>query len=308
MIELVIEYKKTWSMFTLASLLDKNEEFRLHLYVREADWKDAPIDWIIDNFPNVKIYQAFWTTNFIPRAICHLREFWKNKGLNKRILVASGNRIFTRNNWKNEIPSAEFFQNKLSHLSHKRVFRNHPKFARFYKLLNISYDTENWKHVDPEFFILNYDQLKDVTYRDLFFGDNRFPNDIDQRVLRTGETYFYHQLLQKEHSWVPLYMNGKNDILIQEDAIEAKDLMDYNVMLRKSWSINIQHKWLHLEYWQTPIGVQLAVPWDLYTRQIDNIPLEYRNARANEILLTKAEKQKQQFGKLLETGFILGKI
>ena len=65
MIELVHNYKKVWSMYTLASLVDKvassgKDDIRLHLYVHEEDWKGAPIDWILDNFPNVKIYQSFW--------------------------------------------------------------------------------------------------------------------------------------------------------------------------------------------------------------------------------------------------------
>ena len=62
MIEILHEYKKDWSMFTLASLLDKSRDFRLHLYVHEDDWADAPIDWVIANFDEVKIYQSWWRT------------------------------------------------------------------------------------------------------------------------------------------------------------------------------------------------------------------------------------------------------
>ena len=39
MIEIVHQYKKDWSMFTLASLLGKADNFaRIHLYVQEQDW------------------------------------------------------------------------------------------------------------------------------------------------------------------------------------------------------------------------------------------------------------------------------
>ena len=60
MIEILHEYKKDWSMFTLASLLDKSRDFRLHLYVHEDDWADAPIDWVIANFDEVKILQILY--------------------------------------------------------------------------------------------------------------------------------------------------------------------------------------------------------------------------------------------------------
>ena len=58
MIEILHEYKKDWSMFTLASLLDKSRDFRLHLYVHEDDWADAPIDWVIANFDEVKFIKV----------------------------------------------------------------------------------------------------------------------------------------------------------------------------------------------------------------------------------------------------------
>ena len=45
------------------------------------------------------------------------------------------------------------------------------------------------------------------------------------------------------YSWnsMPTYMNGKNDFLIENDAIGLKDIVNYNVMLRKSYTLNIQH-------------------------------------------------------------------
>ena len=55
MIEIITQYKQDWTMFTLASLLDQNEDFRLHLYVDEKHWKSAEVRWIIRNFDRVKI-------------------------------------------------------------------------------------------------------------------------------------------------------------------------------------------------------------------------------------------------------------
>ena len=90
MIELVHNYKKVWSMYTLASLLNKTassgkDDIRLHLYVHEDDWDEAPREWILDNFPNVKIYQSFWRTDNLAKTICHLKSYYtgKDKQLNK---------------------------------------------------------------------------------------------------------------------------------------------------------------------------------------------------------------------------------
>ena len=37
-------------------------------------------------------------------------------------------------------------------------------------------------------------------------------------------------------------MNGSNDWLIQLDAIGLRDIVNYNVMLRKCYTINIQNQ------------------------------------------------------------------
>ena len=57
-----------------------------------------------------------------------------------------------------------------------------------------------------------------------------------------------------------------------------------------------------------PTGIQLGIPWDCYTSLIDKIPVQFRNARLNEAMLQKAQKQKETLGKLLQTGFKLGKL
>ena len=46
------------------------------------------------------------------------------------------------------------------------------------------------------------------------------------------------------------------------------------------------------DYTLTPISVQLGMPWDCYTRLIDKIPMQYRNARLNERLLKKQINRK----------------
>ena len=78
MIEIVHDWKVTWSMFTLSSLLTKSEDIRLHIYVDDAQWDTCPKDWIISNFLNVKLYRKFWRTENASRNISHLKKFWEN--------------------------------------------------------------------------------------------------------------------------------------------------------------------------------------------------------------------------------------
>ena len=112
MIELVTKYKKDWSMFTLASLLDK-DGFRLHLFIHKNDWKQKEVDWILANFQNVKVYEAWWNEEDISRMTFFLKEYWKDKGgLAKRMIVWDGNRIFNRAVDSGDIPPAEFFPKK----------------------------------------------------------------------------------------------------------------------------------------------------------------------------------------------------
>ncbi len=103
-------------------------------------------------------------------------------------------------------------------------------------------------------------------------------------------------------------MNGTTDDLIEKDCLGLKEVADYNNMLRKGYTLSVQHKWAMRDYTLTPISVQLGMPWDCYTRLIDKIPMQWRNARLNERLLQKANKQKATLGKLLQTGFKLGKL
>jgi len=103
-------------------------------------------------------------------------------------------------------------------------------------------------------------------------------------------------------------MNGTVDTLLDKDCLGLKEVADYNNMLRKGYSLNVQHKWAMRGYTHIPISVQLGIPWDCYTSLIDKIPVQFRNARLNEAMLQKAQKQKETLGKLLQTGFKLGKL
>jgi hypothetical protein len=306
MIELVHTWKPEWSYFTIASLIDKDEEYRLHLYVEEEHYADLPINWIFDNIPNVRIYEAYWKKDYASRAIQHLRLHWKDKGLHKRILYAGGNRIFLKSGWTDEIPNESFFQTKLSHLSRKKVFVGHKQFASYYGILDFAKADmpANW---DTDFFMLNYDLLKDLNDNELFYSRG-FYNDYDSRVLATTNQFFFTKLHEKEHGVLPRYMNGKSDLLIQWDALPSKEYINYNVMLRKSWSIALPTKALSNGYAKVSTGTQLSTPWELYAQLIPKIPVNFRNARVCENLSYKTNRQKQTARKLIEVGYRLGKL
>ena len=321
MIELVHNYKKVWSMYTLASLLDKTassgkDDIRLHLYVHEDDWDEAPREWILDNFPNVKIYQSFWRTDNLAKTICHLKSYYtgKEKQLNKRIIYFGGNRIMLGAPSKN-MPPADFFKGSVSFLSRKAVFHDHPTFKHYYNTLGL-WSEQRVEEIDPEIVILNWDKLKKFSNDELFCYEQRNNlkpgwdnlHEVDKDIFMASDRIFLHNLMRYAHQYMPRYMNGKNDLLIQLDSIGPKDCINYNAMLRKSWTLNIQHKWLGREYYDCPTGVQLALPWDSYSSLISKIPLNFRDARMNELILLKSEKQKRTSRELIKVGFKLGKL
>ena len=313
MVEIITQYKKDWTMFTLASLLDKqDEDWRLHVYVDEANWKDREVRWMLDNFKQVRIYESFWNTEDTAKQMCHLKNWWSDKtpGLGKRLVFANGNRIFIGKVIGNNLPPENFFKKNLSFLSWKKVFNEHPTYKKYYKILKAPLHANNPHEFDPEFVIINYDILKTMHDDDVFMWGNKYPNNvnIDTKIETSSNLQLMKSLMTYSWNSMPTYMNGKNDFLIQHDAIGLKDLVNYNVMLRKSYTLNIQNKWLQEEYANLPTGIQLAMPWDLYASLIDKIPLQFRNHELNERLLIKSNKQKQVLEKILKVGYRLGKI
>lgn len=310
MVEIIHQYKKDWSMFTLASLLNKSEDFRLHLYVDEKLWNDAEIKWILKNFNEVRVYQSWWNVNEVAKQVCHFKNYWKDKeGLGKRLIFANGNRLFLRAIEGGNLPPEEFFKKNLSFLSHKKVFKDHPIYKNYYRQLNHPVHENDPEQIDPEFILINWDILKTFDDSDLFYSESRvLARNIDEKINACGTFSFIKKLMTYSYSYMPLYMNGINDWLLKLDALGPKTVSDYNLMLRKAYTLNIQHKWLAEDYSKLPIAIQLGIPWDCYTSLIDSIPLQFRNARLNELLLIKASRQKSVLGSLLKTGFKLGKL
>tara|TARA_B100000927_G_scaffold135123_1_gene109025 strand:- start:3698 stop:4633 length:936 start_codon:yes stop_codon:yes gene_type:complete len=311
MVEIIHQYKKDWTMFFLASLLDKqDEDWRLHVYIDEVHWKDREVRWMLDNFKRIQIYESHWALDDTAKQLCHLKNWWSDKtpGLGKRLIFANGNRIFNGKVIGNNLPPENFFKKNLSFLSWKKVFNEHPTYKKYYKMLFNAIQPDNPKEFDPEFVIINYDVLKNMTDDELFFKQNPVTGHIDDKISDAGNLTLMRRLMTYSWNSMPVYMNGKNDFLIENDAIGLKDLVNYNVMMRKCYTINLQHKWLVQDYNKLSTGMQLAFPWDMYTSLIDKIPLQFRNHELNEKLLIKGNKQKQVLEKILKVGYRLGKI
>ena len=247
MIEIITQYKEDWTMFTLASLLDQSEQFRLHVYVDEKNWKSVEIRWMLNNFDNVKIYQSWWNENHTAKQMCHLKNYWQDKtpSLSKRLIFANGNRIFNGKVIGNNLPPENFFQKNLSFLSFKKVFKEHPSFKNYYAILGNPVIANSPKEVDPEFVIMNWDKLKEMDDNDLFYevyDPNRLPpgpsKTIDNKNNLANNFNLMKSLMTYNYNSMPIYMNGRNDWLILLDAIGLRDIIIYHLNLKKNSVLN----------------------------------------------------------------------
>ena len=79
-------------------------------------------------------------------------------------------------------------------------------------------------------------------------------------------------------------------------------------MMRKAFSLSMDTAELFIEYHQLPTLFYMAVPWDMWSKLIDEIPINRRREGFNERILQKADKQKKYLRKIVEAGYLLGKI
>ena len=93
MIDIAIVTNELTTMFTLSSLLDKGENFRLHLFTRPQSWdKMQPVHkWALANFREVHIYQSAWNikgtirrdgsghAQLQARMILQMKQHWHDK-------------------------------------------------------------------------------------------------------------------------------------------------------------------------------------------------------------------------------------
>ncbi len=326
-LELVVIYEQVFGMFTLASLLDKKENFRLHLFIRPSVWDKRVVEFALENFNKVNIYQMpqMGRDHMQARAVLQLKEHWKDKspGLGKRVVISSGNRLFLSNLDEGQLPPEKYFDNKLSILCRQHKWITHNHFQSYYNLLGLRSRKED---LDKQLFFLNWDSFSKMRNNDTFFrggtakqvpydgykdaDGNKLPAlaDVDQYILSGVNQIFFSALLKNNHVYTPLYINGKDDELLRHEAVGPKDAFNYNLMLRKSWSIEMPRSVLMCPYHELPTIYQLAVPFDQWSMLIDKIPLNLRNANLNERLLQKADNQKKYLRKVVEAGYQLGKM
>lgn len=326
-IELVVIYEQVYGMFTLASLLDKKDDnFRLHLFIRPSVWDKRVVEFALANFNKVNIYQMpqMGRKDMQARAVLQLKEHWKDKspGLSKRVIVTSGNRLFLTALDEGQIPPEKYFDNKVSILCRTHKWITHTHFRRYYNLLGLDSKRDD---LDKKVFMLNWEAFCKIGTNDTFFSggtvtpvpfdgymDAGVPlsplAEIDQYVLSAYNPTFFSALLKNNHVYTPLYINGKDDQLLRHEAVGPKDAFNYNLMLRKSWSIEMPKSVLNCPYHGLPTIYQLAVPFDQWSSLIDKIPLNLRNASLNEVLLIKADNQKRYLRKVVEAGYQLGKL
>ena len=328
-IELVVIYEQVYGMFTLASLLDKKENFRLHLFIRPSVWDKKVVEFALANFNKVQIYQMpqMSRRHMEARVTLQLKEHWKDKtpGLGKRVIISGGNRLFLTNLDEGQIPPEKYFDNKVSILCRTHKWITHDHFGRYYNLIGLNARKDD---LDKGLFMLNWDSFKRMGNNSVFFrGGTVKPvpytgyfmdeqqtqplpplSDFDQYILSADTKTFFSALIKNNKVYSPLYINGKDDELLRHEAVGPKDAFNYNLMLRKSWSIEMPRSVLNCPYHALPTIYQLAVPFDQWSSLIDKIPLNLRNANLNEVLLHKADNQKRYLRKVVEAGYQLGKL
>jgi len=353
MIDIALHTMETTTVFTLASLLDKGENFRLHLITRPPIWEAMqPVhQWAMNNFREVHIYQAPWSIKgtLVPgpghnnaaqlqaRMILLLKEYWKDKNLSsgpiERMIICDHEpRIFTQNTLaEGQLPTVNQMQGKIAYLPRAWDYFNHPQFKNYYSILGMPIKE---KDHDKSIMLLNWAEIEKLDSRNwLPMGratkhslpptttplrswnrrlvrsiEARWHNEIDAFVLSANNRTMMTNFSQKGIGFAPTYFSGKIDKLIELEALGAKDCINANIRLRKSYSLTCEwQNWIKA-YWNIPTMTYIAMPWDMWTKQIDNIPLNLRPGAICENLLDKAERQKGLIKSITEAGYLVGKV
>ena len=354
MIDIALHTMETTTVFTLSSLLDKAENFRLHLITRPPIWdKMQPVhQWAMNNFREVHIYQAPWSikgslrtgrtghnnaAQIQARMILLLKEYWKDKTLNsgpiERMIVCDHQpRIFSQNTLaEGQLPTVAQMGDKICYVPRANDYWNHPTFANYYSILGLGVKD---KDHDKNIMLLNWKEVEKLDSRNWlpngratrhsiprtenqFLGWNkrvitpakaRWHNETDAFVLSANNRTMMTNFSEKGLGFAPTYFNGKIDRLIDLEAIGARDCINANIRLRKSYSLTCEwQKWVS-PYWNIPTMTYIAMPWDMWTKYIDDIPFNIRPGAVCEQLLDKADRQKGLIKSITEAGYLAGKV
>ena len=333
MIDIIILTEEINTPYTLASLLDSDENFRLHLFNRRGaliDNMEPTINWAMKNFREVYSYQTpyYWRgdrSQRMARTLLQFKEHWKDKQpkgfpIERVIVHTHGARLFNGSFAKN-VPTVKQMGDNLCYFSRKHQYFDHPFYGNYYQTIGLEATKTDY---EEDFMLLNWKLFKDFHWTHYFPNgkptrmidmdikreEDRdvYINDKDSFILSAKNATMFENLKRRKHGVMPLYFDMKVDELIKKEAIGPKDTINHNIMIRKAFSTSLSSKDLYEEYHMYPTLPFMAIPWDMWTSVIDNIPLNLRRDGINERLLIKADKQKKYLRKVVEAGYLLGKI
>jgi len=283
------------------------------------------IDWAMKNFREVYSYQTPFSfrgtgSNRMARVCLQFREHWKDKQpkgapIERVIVHTKGARIFNGSFEKN-IPTVKQMGDNLVYFSRKNQYFDHGFYGNYYQILDLPNKKSDYC---KDFMLINWKLFKDFAPQHYFANGKatrqenkeqpgKYLNDVDSFILSAKDVPFFVNLNKRKHGWAPLYFDMTVDDLIKKEAIGPKDTINHNIMMRKAFSTCIDTIELFAHYHEMPTLHYMCVPWDMWTKCIDDIPLPIRREGINERLLIKSDKQKKYLRQVVEAGYLLGKI
>ena len=330
MIDIIILTEEINTEFTLSSLVKNSENFRIHLFNRGSiiDRVQPTINWAMKNFREVYSYQTPYNyrgpgSNRMARTLLQFQEHWKDKApkgapIERVIVHTRGARIFN-GSFKENIPTVRQMGDNYVYFSRHNQYFDHPFYGNYYKILDLPNQKDD---IEWDFLLVNWKLFKDFAPQHFFpngratrYTDpsplsppGKFLHDKDSFILSAKNAQLFNNLKKRKHSYAPLYFDMTVDDLIKKEAIGPKDTINHNIMMRKAFSTNIDTIELFSQYHDMATLHYMAIPWDMWSSLIDDIPLPIRREGINERLLAKADKQKKYLRQVVEAGYKLGKI
>ena len=341
MIDIVILTEEFNTEMTLSSLVNNSENFRIHLFNRRgllAETMKPTVDWAMRNFREVYSYEtpfALRGTNShrMARVMLQFKEHWKDKQpkgfpIERVLFHTAGPRLFN-GKFAGNIPTVKQMGENVVFFSRKYQYFDHKFYGNYYQILDMTKPPREAKKdvVNEDFILVNWKYFKEKPNA-WFFPDGKATRmfnhtqqsadksgrprrrlvDIDSLILSARNQNIFQAMKGMNHGYMPLYFDMRVDELIKREAIGPKDTLNHHTMMRKAFSVNVEQIVLYVDYYDMPTLQYMAVPWDMWTKCIDDIPLNLRKEGINERILVKADKQKKYLRKVVEAGYLLGKI
>lgn len=341
MIDIIILTEEFNTEITLSSLVNKSENFRIHLFNRRgmlAEKMQPTVKWAMENFREVYSYETPFAlrgtnSNRMARVLLQFKEHWKDKQpkgfpIERVIVHTRGPRIFN-GNFAGNVPTVKQMGENVVYFSRKYQYFDHKFYGNYYQILGLTDGPYFAKKdvVEKDFLLINWKYFKEKPNSFFFKGGKatrqmnlskrmsqvsgvpqRPLHDTDSFILSANDDVIFEHMKGMNHGYMPLYFDMRVDELIKREAIGPKDTMNHHTMMRKAFSVNIDQEDLWTDYYEQPTLFYMAVPWDMWTSLIDDIPLNLRREALNERMLQKADKQKKYLRKVVEAGYLLGKI